>query len=222
MKFRASLLCILPLVFAILLFGESPEGGGLTGTFLLAEYKRLIPFSEVFRERYPGKGEYPKMLGTFNSKRIEEVWKCGGDVCPGNSAVMIVFSGVSEDDCQSLGEPLYLFGWGAHFMGCSPLLMGHGALLDKGFSWSIAYVPGGHRSKPTKQTPREEPLLFDDLSVCHQGGKRISCDDLRDGLDAVINATRSGDSLVVVTLDMQRVWPADSMSKPLPRDARSR
>lgn len=203
MKFRTPLLCILPVAFTILLFGQSPDGKELTGTFLLAEYERLLPITKVFRERYPDKGEYPKMLGTFNSKRVEEVWKCGGDVCPGNSAVMILFSGVSEDDCQSFGEPLYLFGWGGHFMGCSPLIMGHGALLNKGFSWSIAYVPGGHRSKPTKQTPSEEPLLFDDLSMCTQSGKRISCDDLRDGLDAVINATRSGDSLLVVTLDMQ-------------------
>jgi len=194
MKLWVPLLCFISLAFAVMLYGEDSDEKGLTGTYLFSEYERLVPLNEAIWEGrwVPKGGEYPKTLGMFNSKKVEEIWECGGDLCPQNSAVMIVFHDVSENDCSSVGEPLYLIGWGPHFMGCSPLLDGEETLIDKGFSWSIAYLPCSHRSKAPKPNPAEAPLLFDDSSVCTRQGKKIPCDEFKEGQKGILKATRSG------------------------------
>ena len=90
MKLWVPLLCFISLAFAVMLYGEDSDEKGLTGTYLFFEYERLVPLNETIWEGrwVPKGGEYPKTLGMFNSKKVEEIWECGGDLCPQNSAVI--------------------------------------------------------------------------------------------------------------------------------------
>jgi hypothetical protein len=142
---------------------DAPE---LTGLALMAEYDRLVPINKGLRQgkKLPASEHYPKILGLFNSQTVEEAYWCG-DVCPANGRVFLRFVGVSEADCDPLGEPPYLVGWGRQFVGCSPLNVETGMILTgKGYPvLSFARLT---------DSPVELPLAFDDHSVCTLGRKK--------------------------------------------------
>jgi hypothetical protein len=197
MKLWIPLLYLLSLVLVIPSYGAAQEGKDLTGVDLLAEYEKLIPVNQALREGHWDAGHYPRTLGTFNSKEVKEVYWCG-DVCPQYGSVNIIYSNVKVEDCAAIGHPVYSNFWGRRYQGCTPLISMEGRLVDKGFSWSIAYLPDEDRTKPSV----EEPLLFDDSSLCKRRGKKISCGEFHNRQGASIKATRSGYSLAVVKLDL--------------------
>jgi hypothetical protein len=113
--------------------------------------------------------------------------------------VIIIYANIKKDDCPPIGQPLYSHFWITQYEGCTPLISAEGHLAKTGFSsWSIAYYPDGDASKPAI----DEPLLFDDSSLCSKGGEKISCDAFRDGQKASIKGTRSGDAIAVLKLDL--------------------
>jgi hypothetical protein len=203
MTLRVPLFCAALLGLAIPLSGapQKDKDKELTGRDLLAEYERLAPINKALKDGHwvIAKDDYPKTLGIFNSREVREVYSCGGDLCPQNSAVDIVYSGVTEEDCASLGEALHFYGWGKHYRGCSPLVHRKGNLVDnKLSSWSIAYAAGSDRKEPRVQ----ERLLFDDSSQCDRRGEKISCGDFSDGEQSSVVGTKSRDSLSVVQIDL--------------------
>jgi hypothetical protein len=197
MMLRIPLLCTTTLVLVALMQAESPQQKDLTRADLLAEYKGLIPINQAMhRGEWPVQNEhYPKTLGTFDSREVQEAFWCG-DLCPQYGSVNIIYSNVKEQDCAAIGQPLYSHFWGTRYQGCTPLIGRVGKLVQKGSSWAIAYSTGDG-TKP----PIEEPLLFDDLSRCNKGTKKISCGELHEGREASVEATRSGAYLWVAEVN---------------------
>jgi hypothetical protein len=205
MTLRIPLLCIASLGIVALLHGASQEQAKLTGTDLLAEFDRLAPINQAIHQGHwvVTDGDYPKTLGTFNSREVIEAFWCG-DMCPSNGSVNIIYSNIKEDKCTPIGEPEYSFFWGPKYQGCTPLISRDGSLLyssdgglfHKESSWSIAYFPN-------IDCPVQAPLLFDDSSLCNKGAMRVSCRELHAGQRASIKATKSGCSLAVVKLDIE-------------------
>jgi hypothetical protein len=120
-------------------------------------------------------------------------------VCPQYGSVNIIYSNVKEMDCAAIGQPLYSNAWGRQSRGCTPLISRHGSLVDRGFSWGIAYNSDGDR----KRLPAEEPLLFDDSSACKKGAAEVSCSELHQGQRVFVQGTRSGVPLTVVKVDAE-------------------
>jgi hypothetical protein len=205
MTFRIPLLCIVFLGFVARLHGASHEQKELTGTDLLAEFDRLAPINQALHQGHwvVTDGDYPKPLGTFNSREVIEAFWCG-DMCPVYGSVNIIYSNIKEADCDSIGQPLYSLFWGPKYQGCTPLISRDGSLLyskdgslfHKESSWSIAYFPN-------RDCPIQAPLLFDDSSLCNKGATRVSCGELHAGQRASIKATKSRCSLAVVKLDIE-------------------
>jgi hypothetical protein len=91
------------------LHGASQERKELTGSDLLAEYERLVPINEALHQGHSviKNDDYPKILGTFNSREVREAFWCG-DVCPQYGSVNIIYSNIKEVDCLSIGKPSIL------------------------------------------------------------------------------------------------------------------
>ena len=205
MTLRIPLLCIASLGIVALLHGASQEQAKLTGTDLLAEFDRLAPINQAIHQGHwvVTDSDYPKTLGTFNSREVIEAFWCG-DMCPSNGSVNIIYSNIKEDKCTPIGEPEYSFFWGPKYQGCTPLISRDGSLLygrdgglfHKESSWSIAYFPN-------IDCPVQAPLLFEDSSLCNKAAARVSCRELHAGQRASIKATKSGCSLAVVKLDIE-------------------
>jgi hypothetical protein len=207
MRLRVPLLSIASLGFAVLLYGAPPEQNDqqdpkqpkqLTGAELLAEYERLIPINLTAKQGHWPEEHYPKTLGTFNSQEVKEVFFCG-DVCPQYGFVFLTYSNVKEQDCAAIGQPVYSHTWGPQYRGCSPLISRNGSLVESGYaSWSLTYLPEEGRSK----TLMEEPLRFDDSSLCSKHGEKVSCTDFHVGQKASLKATKSGTYLAVLKLEL--------------------
>jgi hypothetical protein len=181
-----------------IVFCGAADGPELTGLDLLAEYDRLVPINKALRQgdRLAAAGKYPRgKLGSFNSMPIEEAYRCG-DLCPQEGRVFLRFVGVSEADCEPLGEPLYLMGWGPQFVGCSPLIVETGVILtDKGYPvLSFERLTG---------STIELPLAFDDHSVCTLGRKRVSCDEIPEKQRAAVKGFKTGVVVTVLRLQIQ-------------------
>ncbi len=185
MRLRALAIWIFSLSLTVLAHGVSSAHKELTGRDLLAEYERLIPINHAVQQGSWPRG-YPRILGTFNSREVQDAFWCG-DVCPQYGSVNIIYSNVKEMDCAAIGQPLYSYAWGRQYRGCTPLISRHGSLVSRGFSWVIAYSSDEDRKRPST----EEPLLFDDSSVCGRDAEKISCGEFHQGQPASINATRS-------------------------------
>jgi hypothetical protein len=173
---------------------DAPE---LTGLDLLAEYDRLVLINKGLRQgkKRPASEHYPKILGRFNSQTVEEAIWCG-DLCPANSTVFLRFVGVSEDDCEPLGELFHLV-WGPHFIGCSPLIVENGMILtDKGYP-VLSFEKSPHATV-------ELPLTFDDRSVCTLDGKKISCDEIPEKQKAALKGIKTGIVVTVLRLQIRR------------------
>jgi hypothetical protein len=94
---RIPLLCTTTLVLVALMQAASPQQKDFTRADLLAEYKRLIPINQAMhRGEWPVQNEhYPKTLGTFDSREVQEAFWCG-DLCPQYGSVNIIYSNVKR------------------------------------------------------------------------------------------------------------------------------
>src|SRR5205085_11747607 len=126
-----------------------------------------------------------------------------GDVCPQYGSVNIIYLNIKKADCDSIGEPIYSSFWGLQYRGCTPLISRGGTLIGRGFSWSIRLVRDEDRTK----TSIEEPLLFDSTSECTEGAEKLPCGEFHEGQKVFIKATRSGQSLAVLRLDITSALP---------------
>lgn len=63
----------------------------------------------------------PVEIGIFNGRIIEERYWCS-DNCTDNGILYLTYKDSTEENCTELGgHKIIKFGWGSHFVGCSPL-----------------------------------------------------------------------------------------------------
>ena len=198
MTFRVRSLCLMFLGLVFLFAGASSQMKELRGGDLLVEYDRLKPINHAIQQnQWTDSEQYPKKLGDFNSKEVQEQYWCG-DVCPQYGSVNLVYSGVKEVDCPVVGQALYSYFWGRQYQGCGPLINQDGVLIANGFSWLFSY----RADEAQTRTLVQELLLLDESSTCEKDAEKISCATLREGQRVSIVASKSESALTVVRLDL--------------------
>ncbi len=199
MKPHTVTVCVILLASTLFSCGASLQHEELTASDLVTAYERLIPTNQALQQgRWViDPGDYPKVLGSYESRQVAEAFICG-DVCPQYGSVILVYSGISEADCAAAsGDVIYSHFWGPQFQGCSPLTVRDGTLAQTGTSWSIV----GERITSTSQ-PFNTRLVFDSASLCRKNGAKVACEGFEPGQPARVVGLKSGDAIVVLTLDI--------------------
>ncbi len=200
MKPHTVTVCAILLASTLFSCGASLQHEELTASDLVTAYERLIPTNQALQQgRWAiDPGDYPKVLGNYESRQVKEVFICG-DVCPQYGSVILVYSGTTEADCDAAsGDVIYSHFWGPQFQGCSPLTIRDGTLAQSGASsWSIV----GERITSTAQS-FNTPLLFDSASRCRKNGAQVACGGFAPGQSAKVVGVKSGDAILVLTLDI--------------------
>ncbi|MGH9530097.1 MAG: hypothetical protein ACRD2S_09300 [Terriglobales bacterium] len=177
-------------------YDAAGKGDNLTPSDLLTEYEGLVPINEALHQ---GKwvvrpGDYPKAIGTLDSKPLQEIFFCG-DVCPTYATVAITYVGVTKDECPSAGVSLFSSYWGTQYQGCSPLFVRDGQIKEKDGSWILSY-------EERRGSPLEMLLVFNDKSICNKSGEQVSCGEFRENTRAAVKGIKSGESVVVLKLEI--------------------
>jgi len=68
---------------------------------------------------------YQTDIGMYNDFPVEFVYECWGDLCPNNGDYYVRYKGqISEEQCNALkGFPVWGYGWGPRYGGCSPIFI---------------------------------------------------------------------------------------------------
>jgi hypothetical protein len=84
--------------------------------------EEIINYEETY-ELSGDEGDARAYLGTYAGRNVYATFGCS-DVCSANAAenTFVVYEGVKESDCEDIGGSIVeIIGWGAHYIGCSPL-----------------------------------------------------------------------------------------------------
>lgn len=174
---------------------DSPKPDRPCGTFDItrADLLNFYKQSEELNKNKDGVSpvDFPKVLGTLQERTILQTFECAGDVCPQNSSVEIEYKEVDENNCPGTGgTPIYGYGWGRQYMGCSPLFVKDGNLTGEAGSWSITYEEPG---KPALKTD----LIFESDSICNEN---FDCSSLKTGDRIKVYGRMDSDKLKVWSL----------------------
>jgi hypothetical protein len=95
-------------------------------------------------------------------------------------------------------RPIYSYGRGKKYQGCSPLVVRQGVTKKDGSSWVLLYEDW----RSLRRSLEKVELRINEQSACVKGRQLISCEGMRDGQRVSVIGIRSGDALKVLKLSM--------------------